>query len=98
MRVFFYLLLLVPCLLLASFAWDGLASGKLYYCSDSMCGPFDLIPPFVHPHTDDHYIAPVVLVWALWVALALLALAAPATVIAAATRIVNVGNRGEQRS
>jgi hypothetical protein len=95
MRVFLYLLLLVPCLVLASFAWDGVASSRLYYCSDSM-GPFDFIPPFIHPHSDDHYIAPVFVVWALWTALVLIALAAPAIGIAAVTRIVNVGKNGER--
>jgi hypothetical protein len=97
MRVFSYLLLLVPCLVLASFAWDGLASRKLYSCSDSM-GPFDFIPPFIHPHTDDHYIAPVFVVWALWIALVLVALAAPAIVIAAVTRTVKVGTMEKHQS
>jgi hypothetical protein len=94
MRVFLYLLLLVFSLFLASFAWAYLASGKLYYCSDSL-GAFDFIPPFVHAHSDDHYIAPVFVVWALWTALLLLALAAPAIAIAAATRIAKFGTSAQ---
>jgi len=57
-RVFCCLLVLIPRLLVAAFAWDFIAGGKLFYCSDSL-GAFDFIPPFVHPRTDNHYIAPV---------------------------------------
>ena len=89
MRVFCYLLLLVPGLVLASFAWSYLASGSLYYCSDSV-GPIDFIPPFVHARTVDHYIAPAFSVWALWIALVLVALAAPVFAIAAAVRILKL--------
>jgi hypothetical protein len=91
MRVFFYVLLLVVCLVLASFAWDYLAAGRLYFCSDSVV---DFIPPFVHPHTDDHYIAPVWVVWSLWLAFVILALAGPAIAIGAASRILE-GRRDE---
>jgi len=64
MRVFYYLLVLVPSLVLASFTWSYLTSGNLYYCSDNV-GPFDFIPPFIHPYTGDRYIAPAYVVWAL---------------------------------
>lgn len=94
MRVFLYLLLLVPCLVLASLAWGYLASGRLYYCSDSV-GAVDFIPPFIHARTDDHYIAPIWVVWSLWVALVLLALAGPAILIGAASWISSITKHEE---
>src|SRR5690349_7983058 len=88
MRVFLYFALLILSLVLASFAWSYLASGRLYYCSDSV-GPFDFIPPFIHPRTNDHYIAPAGVVWSLWFALVLLVFVVPAIVLGAASRVSN---------
>src|SRR5260221_7048521 len=80
MRIFLYIVLVLPSLVGAALIWDHVAVDKLFYCSDS-CGPIDFIPPFVHSVAGDHYIAPAWFVWLLWAGLLTVALALPAVAI-----------------
>ncbi len=77
MRIYLYILLLIPSLLGAALVWDAVAADRLYRCTDSL-GPFDFVPPFVHAVGGDHYIAPAWLVWLIWAALLGAALGLPA--------------------
>jgi hypothetical protein len=67
-----YLLLLFCALTLTALAWTRFANGVLYRCSDPL---LDLWPPFIHPGSDDSYLAPkafVLLIWSCFVAAAFL--------------------------
>jgi hypothetical protein len=74
-----YVLLLIPSLLLMATMWTFAISGRLYYCWDSV-PLLDFIPPFVHSASDarDHYVAPALIVWALWAAFLVGGFALPA--------------------
>jgi hypothetical protein len=86
LRIILYFLLAVPSLIGAAVVWDHIAVDKMFHCTDS-CGPIDFIPPFVHSVEGDHYIAPALLVWMLWLILLAVALALPMLPGAAATWI-----------
>jgi len=80
--VFAYLFLLLLSFFVAALVWARWAPGHLYVCTDPLFDILDIIPPFVHPGTDDVYLAPVWEVWLLWSGLIVISLGVPAVIIA----------------
>jgi len=79
--IFAYALLLLMVLFLEWLIWDHWVSGKLYICTDLGFPIFDMIPPFVHPGSDDAYLVPAWRVWLVWVSFMAAAFALPALII-----------------
>jgi len=74
-----YFLLLVCSSLVAVIVWNGFADGVLYHCTDP--GLVDVFPPFVHPNSDDVYLAPKWLVTAVWMSFVAAVFALPVLVL-----------------
>ena len=76
-----YPLLLLVLLFLEALIWAHWVSGKMYICTDPLIDIFDIIPPFVHPGTDDVYLVPAWRVWFVWWSLMAAAMVLPALAI-----------------
>lgn len=76
-----YVTLLIPSVFIGEMAFDGLAQGTLYYCSDYV--PWlPMFPPFIHEGAPgDHYIIPPLLIYATWLIYLILPLSAPAFIL-----------------
>jgi hypothetical protein len=77
-----YPFLLLLSLFFAALIWARWAPGTLYRCTDPVFTIFDIIPPFVHPWTDDVYLVSPWKVWLLWGILIVTAVIVPALAIA----------------
>jgi hypothetical protein len=97
MRLFFYIVLVLPSLVGAAIVWDRVAVDNLFYCADS-CGPLDFMPPFVHSVAGDHYLAPAWFVWLLWAGLMTAALGLPAVAIRTSSWIYGHARHNESAS
>ena len=76
------LLLWLPLLLLAAFAWSAFAPERLYHCWDDV-PLLTCLPPFVHPEANtgalvDHYIWPAWAAYTLWFGIIALTFVLPA--------------------
>lgn len=68
----FYLSYLIPTIIVILSFWYFFIDGTLYYCWDKT-PLIDFIPPFVHSeYVVDHFIAPPVVVYLIWLALVFL--------------------------
>jgi hypothetical protein len=74
-----YLSLIVPSGLFFAILWSWLAPNRFYHCADPV--PIQsFIPPFLHDHGSkyaDSFIAPEIIVYAIWVAFVILAFTVP---------------------
>src|SRR5665213_1359115 len=76
-----YPLLVLLGLFFAAIIWARWISGKFYICTDPLFPLFDIIPPFVHPGTDDVYLVPVSQIWLIWWSLLAATTVLPALVL-----------------
>lgn len=66
-KIFIYILLLIPTVIIGAILWSALHEAFLFHCSDWI-PVLDLIPPFVHgSQYGDYYIAPEPVVYIVWV-------------------------------
>ena len=79
--VFTYFVLLLCSLFLAALVWERWVAGSLYVCTDPFIDILDIIPPFVHPGTDDVYLVAAWKVWVLWCSILAVAFVSPAVAV-----------------
>lgn len=65
--ILLYIVLLLLTFLLVAGTWYFGIDGVLFYCTDRLL-IVDMIPPFIHgPEYGDHFIAPAVIVYGMWI-------------------------------